>query len=124
MIRRPPISTRTDTLCPYTTLFRSVGDTHRFHDLPREGEQRLLAVVEHRIAEAIVGNCGDLFLGDYHRLRNLHMLGPFIGPAIKVEHRKHENLAFERRHVHPGRSEAHTSELQTLILNSYASFFL
>src|SRR3546814_9202716 len=25
MIRRPPISTRTDTLFPYTTLFRSVG---------------------------------------------------------------------------------------------------
>src|SRR3546814_5812694 len=24
MIRRPPRSTRTDTLCPYTTLFRSV----------------------------------------------------------------------------------------------------
>src|SRR3546814_15426394 len=24
MIRRPPISTRTDTLCPYTTLFRSL----------------------------------------------------------------------------------------------------
>src|SRR3546814_12540618 len=23
IIRRPPISTRTDTLCPYTTLFRS-----------------------------------------------------------------------------------------------------
>src|SRR3546814_11555765 len=26
MIRRPPRSTRTDTLCPYTTLFRSIGD--------------------------------------------------------------------------------------------------
>src|SRR3546814_1980542 len=26
MIRRPPISTRTDTRCPYTTLFRSVPD--------------------------------------------------------------------------------------------------
>src|SRR3546814_11409226 len=25
MIRRPPRSTRTDTLCPYTTLFRSGG---------------------------------------------------------------------------------------------------
>src|SRR3546814_14992350 len=25
MIRRPPRSTRTDTLCPYTALFRSVG---------------------------------------------------------------------------------------------------
>src|SRR3546814_12408185 len=26
MIRRPPRSTRTDTLCPYTTLFRSGAD--------------------------------------------------------------------------------------------------
>src|SRR3546814_5578476 len=26
MIRRPPRSTRTDTLFPYTTLFRSLGD--------------------------------------------------------------------------------------------------
>src|SRR3546814_9910362 len=31
MIRRPPISTRTDTLFPYTTLFRSVaGEFHHF----------------------------------------------------------------------------------------------
>src|SRR3546814_15671248 len=29
MIRRPPRSTRTDTLFPYTTLFRSVGETTR-----------------------------------------------------------------------------------------------
>src|SRR3546814_19746680 len=29
MIRRPPISTRTDTLFPYTTLFRSHGRTGR-----------------------------------------------------------------------------------------------
>src|SRR3546814_5191502 len=28
MIRRPPRSTRTDTLFPYTTLFRSKGDQH------------------------------------------------------------------------------------------------
>src|SRR3546814_20510856 len=27
IIRRPPRSTRTDTLCPYTTLFRSVDGT-------------------------------------------------------------------------------------------------
>src|SRR3546814_1503127 len=26
MVRRPPRSTRTDTLCPYTTLFRSGGE--------------------------------------------------------------------------------------------------
>src|SRR3546814_20416180 len=29
MIRRPPRSTRTDTLFPYTTLFRSAGSTFR-----------------------------------------------------------------------------------------------
>src|SRR3546814_5076770 len=32
MIRQPPRSTRTDTLFPYTTLFRSVGGVHQ--DLP------------------------------------------------------------------------------------------
>src|SRR3546814_3919458 len=32
MIRRPPISTRTDTLFPYTTLFRSVVPTSRSRD--------------------------------------------------------------------------------------------
>src|SRR3546814_19656563 len=31
MIRRPPRSTRTDTLFPYTTLFRSLGDHRRLH---------------------------------------------------------------------------------------------
>src|SRR3546814_15121171 len=32
MIRRPPRSTRTDTLFPYTTLFRSLGDACPGHD--------------------------------------------------------------------------------------------
>src|SRR3546814_16973966 len=32
MIRRPPRSTRTDTLFPYTTLFRSVLVDHARHD--------------------------------------------------------------------------------------------
>src|SRR3546814_11630258 len=31
MIRRPPRSTRTDTLVPYTTLFRSGGQLGRIH---------------------------------------------------------------------------------------------
>src|SRR3546814_2620185 len=35
MIRRPPRSTRTDTLFPYTTLFRSLAHEHRpLPDLP------------------------------------------------------------------------------------------
>src|SRR3546814_5450346 len=37
MIRRPPRSTRTDTLFPYTTLFRSVG---RRLELLRDDEQQ------------------------------------------------------------------------------------
>src|SRR3546814_1660575 len=37
MIRRPPISTRTDTLCPYTTLFRS-GALARLPDRLRRRE--------------------------------------------------------------------------------------
>src|SRR3546814_7680899 len=41
IIRRPPRSTRTDTLFPYTTLFRSKEDTeqvfHIFGNLPRKG---------------------------------------------------------------------------------------
>src|SRR3546814_12332352 len=33
MIRRPPRSTRTDTLFPYTTLFRSIFDRKAFHEV-------------------------------------------------------------------------------------------
>src|SRR3546814_13161851 len=36
MIRRPPRSTRTDTLFPYTTLFRSGADAHIEQDLRRQ----------------------------------------------------------------------------------------
>src|SRR3546814_6705119 len=35
MIRRPPRSTRTDTLFPYTTLFRSPNDSHGWTDIAR-----------------------------------------------------------------------------------------
>src|SRR3546814_15137867 len=37
MIRRPPRSTRTDTLFPYPTLFRSAMVTALFHEKPHEG---------------------------------------------------------------------------------------
>src|SRR3546814_20179608 len=37
MIRRPPRSTRTDTLFPYTTLFRSLHARNPAHDLPVGG---------------------------------------------------------------------------------------
>src|SRR3546814_20429244 len=45
MIRRPPRSTRTDTLFPYTTLFRSigVGDQRRAHIIAGRGQPQRLA---------------------------------------------------------------------------------
>src|SRR3546814_7759008 len=45
MIRRPPRSTRTDTLCPYTTLFRSPGGGARRH---AGAGHRPLAVADRR----------------------------------------------------------------------------
>src|SRR3546814_15542684 len=42
MIRRPPRSTRTDTLFPYTTLFRSEG-LHRAHRVDSDLAAELLA---------------------------------------------------------------------------------
>src|SRR3546814_12046487 len=38
MIRRPPRSTRTDTLFPYTTLFRSWAKKRKYRSAPVEGE--------------------------------------------------------------------------------------
>src|SRR3546814_13331540 len=40
MIRRPPRSTRTDTLFPYTTLFRSTTNANRWGNTHRDGAAR------------------------------------------------------------------------------------
>src|SRR3546814_19537492 len=96
MIRRPPVSTRTDTLFPYTTLFRAVarpaGDTARPRargvDLSRAGRAP--------------GRAGAVF----ERVRE----------GARLEHRSHGRRA--------ARSEEHTSELQSLMRISYAAFCL
>src|SRR3546814_20522745 len=94
MPRRPPISTLTDTLFPYTTLFRSSAygvDTR--HD-PREWKGR-----------EVRAHMTDL-------ARELGQLRTSEGNAPWV--RLH--------YVYPYRSEEHTSELQSLMRNSYAVF--
>src|SRR3546814_11638237 len=50
MIRRPPISTRTDTLFPYTTLFRSILGLHGY---PNGGHVRLPVLQETGLSERI-----------------------------------------------------------------------
>src|SRR3546814_18904307 len=54
MIRRPPRSTRTDTLFPYTTLFRSVDD-HRDDRSGAAGQQGLDADLHHELVHRQLG---------------------------------------------------------------------
>src|SRR3546814_1402318 len=123
MIRRPPRSTRTDTLFPYTTLFRS--DINRTKPLIR----LILNQVGRRLTEDLQAK------GNRHRL--LLMLDEF--PALGRLDFFESALAFmagyglkafliaqslnqiEKAY---GRSEEHTSELKSLMRNSYAVFCL
>src|SRR3546814_4213370 len=89
MIRRPPRSTRTDTLFPYTTLFRSPGGRYRAARRPAA-----------------------------HPLRT-----PRSAHGGGNQHER-PHLLFGRQYLHAGRSEEHTSELQSLMRISYAVFCL
>src|SRR3546814_4809661 len=94
MIRRPPRSTRTDTLFPYTTLFRSSGDplVTRFCGLARLPTRRTVA--------------------DWLRQFTQETLAPLVA--------LNRDLVTEAL----ARSEEHTSELQSLMRISYAVFCL
>src|SRR3546814_4777923 len=97
MLQRPPRSTRTDTLFPYTTLFRSVGDLVRTLIVDSTVSCRLRK-------EEVISNdriqAGDVIVG----------LSSF-GKAV-----------YEQEYN--GRSEEHTSELQSLMRIPYAVFCL
>src|SRR3546814_17468113 len=62
MVRRPPRSTRTDTLFPYTTLFRSIlGAISRLRDLevpPHELRYLLRAVLVQSLVRTRCESCG------------------------------------------------------------------
>src|SRR3546814_3528715 len=106
LTRRPPRSTRTDTLFPYTTLFRSLDAVH-------DG-----AVVASRCETQ---GCG----GPDHTQRD-HAGGKRAGPAHMGTPGRLAREALGMK-IGPGedeRSEEHTSELQSLMRNSYAVFCL
>src|SRR3546814_19590864 len=96
-IRRPPRSTRTDTRLPYTTLFRSIGRGIALDD------KRF-----HRDAEAAADGTKALCVGNSH--------------VIEID-LVDVRIAGGERHG-ADRSEEHTSELQSLMRNSYAVFCL
>src|SRR3546814_13901750 len=108
MIRRPPRSTRTDTLFPYTTLFRSQRPV---------GMQRQAIGQKMRLARAgLDGNgarCPVQVLDADARRR-------------PVGNRNRRAVAGAQLGflTGSGRSEEHTSELQSLMRISYAVFCL
>src|SRR3546814_8690485 len=123
MIRRPPRSTRTDTLLPDTTLFRS----RRGDDERRRGEIVGAHVGRHAAFEIAVARQyggGDNIIA-VDRLRNRRRERPRIadagGAAVTDEIiADRVEMVLQPRL----RSEEHTSELQSLIRLSYAVFCL
>src|SRR3546814_16871155 len=88
MIRRPPRSTRTDTLFPYTTLFRSpVATARKFgRELLAEEAGDMLA----RRGEAVVDGRGDQHLDD-RRLRPAILFRVEKGAVHIVERRREDD---------------------------------
>src|SRR3546814_4731764 len=122
MIRRPPISTPTDTLFPYTTLFRSVRRVGRTR--PGEGvEDPGDRGAAHRDVHVLggVGRAGVLD-GDVGRARAGGQERRGVGDDHLVV------PGADLRVADPAgglvRSEEHTSELQSLMRSSYAGFCL
>src|SRR3546814_5434831 len=100
MIRRPPRSTRTDTLFPYTTLFRSVLDE------PNRKNTSTSYMWLYRSAKPDK----KVILFDYRETRQ----------AIWPKEMLHDFKGY----LQTDRSEEHTSELQSLMRISYAVFCL
>src|SRR3546814_1260334 len=100
MRRRPSRSTRTDTLFPYTTLFRS-------REPPLSGPTST-GTNARDIASGVPNAATRRFQGDR---------SPLQAPSVRERRRFHQVLA-------QFRSEEHTSELQSLMHISYAVFCL
>src|SRR3546814_9267211 len=110
MIRRPPRSTRTYTLFPSTTRCRSDGGAAAGRIL-RDLLDHTEAVDRKKPDIFVMGKAG-VIEGFSRELAHRH--------AGKMAGREHQHRAGRRQ----TRSEEHTSELQSLMRNSYAVFCL
>src|SRR3546814_18507453 len=122
MLRPPPRSTRTDTLFPYTTLFRS---SPRVPKAPRVTTQtranvgsrtrrRTIEMVGHSMLGCVIDRCVDSRTNYECDARTKDRLP--VGLTLE----KDECVEYSRT----SRSEEHTSELQSLMRISYAVFCL
>src|SRR3546814_3615544 len=113
MIRRPPRSTRTDTLFPYTTLFRSA----------RRGRRCAVAHLLGRRCQAWrIRACGGG--RHYAAFAPFAVLAPDAEKVIATGAEALASATLELMARKGGRSEEHTSELQSLMRISYAVFCL
>src|SRR3546814_9261175 len=135
MLLRPPRSTRTDTLFPYSTLFRSVRPFSGEHDARQVFQVDLVADAGVRwhhfeVIECLL--CPAQQLIAFHVALELEfgIGGGGVGPAEYVGNDGvvDDQLAGYQRidalRVAAERSEEHTSELQSLMRISYAVFCL
>src|SRR3546814_1055006 len=112
MKRRPPRSTRTDTLFPYTTPFRS---------------HHARGIEELRDAQAVAAAaCADGGVeGEQARLQFRQRVLAYRAAVLRREQHRLGGRVVDRLHGrHAVRSEEHTSELQSLMRISYAVFCL
>src|SRR3546814_1719599 len=100
MIRRPPRSTRTDTLFPYTTLFRSPA-RHNIRAAAKQSQHVILEEIIQRGTQLPPGGDGTL----------IGLVSAFY-------------IGAQSKQKFVLRSEEHTSELQSLMRISYAVFCL
>src|SRR3546814_4546972 len=118
MIRRPPRSTRTDTLLPYSTLFRSRRPAAGGHGTCLQGRGRRRV----RRQSGCIGSCPRpprLAVGvcdTVHNLGDPRRDVPVVQVWRTVQHGGAANDG--------ARSEEYTSELQSLMRISYAVFCL
>src|SRR3546814_4781084 len=111
MIRRPPRSTRTDTLFPYTTLFRSRASPPASRSSRPERAMSVLWIVLALVAAQRLAELA------YAR-RNTRRL---LAEGAAESGAAHYPLLVG---LHALRSEEHTSELQALMRISYSVFCL
>src|SRR3546814_4553374 len=111
MLRRPPRATRTDTLFPYTTLFRSRGfggnaeSCAGLQSISKMFEEKTMSITAERKTEVITDNA--------------RAKGDTGSPEVQVA-----ILTDRINTLTAHRSEEHTSELQSLMRISYAVFCL
>src|SRR3546814_11127335 len=94
MIRRPPRSTRTDTLFPYTTLFRSL-------DVPpaplRGSRMQLVLRVHGAIAQEHIADVANIAILDLRRMRTANDV--YVVAYRELAHKGAEAVRSEERRV-------------------------